>query len=78
MMLLKPMSTSHLINSADVTSGSEVPFSVSVECTAIALTASPTGKRQKVSCFLCLLLRARQFSAVAALVTPGELAKDFK
>lgn len=79
MMLLRPVSTtSRFSSSAAVTPGSAVPFSFSMECVGIALTASPKGKRKKVSCFLSLLLLAHQFSTVAALMTTGELVKDFK
>lgn len=79
MMLLRLVSTtSHFSSSAAVTPGSAVPFSFSMECVGIGLTASPKGKRQKVSCFLILLLLAHQFSIVAALMTNRELVKDFK
>lgn len=79
MMLLRPGSPiSHFSSSAAVTPGSAVPFLFSMECMGIALTASPKGKRQKTSCFLSLLLLARQFSTVTAIMITGELVKYFK
>lgn len=77
MMLLKPVSTaSHFLNSADATSGSEVPFSLPLWMCQDCFDSKP--QRHMVESFLLFkpAFTAQQFSAVAALMITKELVKQ--